>query len=89
VSGDIDRRFTRDGEVVTVRSDLSGAMACFDVVTQVICRVVPDIEARGSAKHTTLVIRVPAGLTAVERRALLNAAEHTGLRRLVLLEDAA
>ena len=75
------------GQIQAIRPLREGVIADFDVAEEMIRRFIAKaLERRGFARPL-IVICVPSGSTAVERRAIQEAAENSHARRVFLIEE--
>ena len=75
------------GQIQAIRPLREGVIADFDVAEEMIRRFIAKaLERRGFARPL-IVICVPSGSTAVERRAIQEAAENSHARKVFLIEE--
>src|SRR5512147_1558638 len=72
--------------VVTIRPLKDGVIADFEVTSVMIKSFLSKILKRRQMIRPKLVVAVPTGITAVEKRAVIEAAEQAGARRIHLVE---
>ncbi len=72
----------------TIRPMRSGVIADFQVAGELIKRLIREIHQRRLFTSPRVVVTVPSGATAVERRSVREAAEAAGARRVYLIEEA-
>ena len=75
------------GQIKAIRPLQDGVIADFDVAEEMIRRFVLKALGQTPLKHPTIVICVPSGSTAVERRAIQEAAEDAHARKVFLIEE--
>ena len=75
------------GHIEAIRPLRDGVIADFDVAEQMIKHFIRKVHNRRSFAHPQIVICVPSGSTAVERRAIQESAESAGARRVFLIEE--
>ena len=75
------------GHVRAIRPLRGGVIADFDVTQEMIKYVIRRVHNRRSFVMPQIVISVPSGATPVERRAIREAAETAGARRVFLIEE--
>ncbi|MCD6116203.1 rod shape-determining protein [bacterium] len=72
--------------IMTVRPMKDGVIADFDLAEMMIRRFIQKIRLKKFALHR-MVISIPSGITAVERRAVRDSGEKAGARAVYLLEE--
>lgn len=75
------------GNMVAIRPLRDGVIADFDVAEEMIKHFIRKVHNRRSFASPQMVICVPSGSTAVERRAIQDSAEAAGARRVELIEE--
>ncbi len=75
------------GNIVAIRPLRDGVIADFDVAEDMIKQFIRKVHNRRSFASPQMVICVPSGSTAVERRAIQESAESAGARRVELIEE--
>ena len=75
------------GNMVAIRPLRDGVIADFDVAEDMIKHFIRKVHNRRSFVSPQMVICVPSGSTAVERRAIQDSAEAAGARRVELIEE--
>ncbi len=75
------------GQIQAIRPLRDGVIADFDVAEEMIKRFIQKALGRSSFSRPMIVICVPSGSTAVERRAIQEAAENSGARKVFLIEE--
>jgi rod shape-determining protein MreB len=75
------------GNIEAVRPLRNGVIADFEVAHEMIRHFIRKVHRRRSFARPQIAICVPSGATAVERRAIQEAAESAGARRVFLIEE--
>ena len=75
------------GSIRAIRPMKDGVIADFDITEAMLGYFIRKIHRRGSLIKPRVVIAVPSGITAVEKRAVLNSAERAGARRVYLVDE--
>ncbi len=75
------------GSIEAIRPMRDGVIADFDVAEAMIKHFIQKVHNRGSFVHPMIVICVPSGATAVERRAIHDSAISAGARKAFLIEE--
>ncbi|MFM8387183.1 MAG: rod shape-determining protein [Planctomycetia bacterium] len=75
------------GNIVAVRPMRDGVIADFEITEAMLRYFFYKVHERTWAVHPRVVIAVPHGITAVERRAVINSAERAGARRVYLIPE--
>ncbi|MDY7009826.1 MAG: rod shape-determining protein [Planctomycetota bacterium] len=75
------------GSISAIRPMKDGVIADFDITEAMLGYFIRKIHRRGSLVKPRVVIAVPSGITAVEKRAVLNSAERAGARRVYLVDE--
>lgn len=75
------------GSIQAIRPLRDGVIADFDVAEEMIKYFIRKVHKRKSFAAPEVIICVPSGSTAVERRAIQESAEHAGARRVFLIEE--
>ncbi len=75
------------GDITAIRPMKDGVIADFDVAENMIEYFVKKVHNRNSFVSPQIVICIPRGATAVERRAIQESAEGAGARRVFLIEE--
>ena len=76
------------GGIQAIRPLREGVIADFDVAEEMIKYFIRKVHKRRSFVSPQVIICVPTGSTAVERRAIQEAAESAGARHVFLIEEA-
>ncbi|MDG6094326.1 rod shape-determining protein [Acetobacter sp. AN02] len=75
------------GNISVIRPLRNGVIADFDVAEEMIRHFIRRVHNRSLFASPQIVICVPSGATAVERRAIQESAESAGARRVYLIEE--
>ena len=75
------------GNIRAIRPLRDGVIADFDVAEEMIKHFITKVHNRRSFASPQMIICIPSGSTAVERRAIIEAAESAGARRVELIEE--
>ena len=75
------------GSIQAIRPLRDGVIADFEVAEDMIKHFIRKVHNRRSFASPQIVICVPSGSTAVERRAIRESAESAGARRVYLIEE--
>src|ERR1700742_3873958 len=75
------------GNIQAIRPLRDGVIADFEVAEAMIKHFISKVHNRRSFAHPQIVVCVPSGSTAVERRAIQENAESAGARRVWLIEE--
>lgn len=75
------------GNIVAIRPLRDGVIADFDVAEEMIKHFIREVHNRTIFTSPQIIICVPSGSTAVERRAIVESAESAGARRVELIEE--
>lgn len=75
------------GNIRAIRPLRDGVIADFDVAEEMIKHFIRKVHNRGRFASPQMIICIPSGSTAVERRAIVEAAESAGARRVELIEE--
>jgi rod shape-determining protein MreB len=75
------------GTITAVRPLMDGVIADFDITEAMLGYFIRKVHGRRSFVMPRVVIAVPSGITAVEKRAVLDSAERAGARRVYLVEE--
>ncbi len=88
VGNDAKRMLGRTpGNIIAIRPLRDGVIADFEVTEAMIKHFIRKVHNRRSFVSPEMVICVPSGSTAVERRAIQESAESAGARRVYLIEE--
>src|SRR5437016_1352141 len=75
------------GHMEAIRPMRDGVIADFEVAEEMIKHFIRKVHNRRSFASPQIIICVPSGSTAVERRAIQESAESAGARRVFLIEE--
>ena len=75
------------GSITAIRPMKDGVIADFDITEAMLSYFIRKVHRRRSLIRPRVVISVPSGITAVEKRAVLNSAERAGARKVYLVEE--
>ena len=75
------------GNIQAIRPMADGVIADFEVAEEMIKHFIRKVNGRFSLASPQMIICVPSGSTAVERRAIQESAEAAGARRVFLIEE--
>ena len=75
------------GQIQAIRPLRDGVIADFNVSEEMIKRFIYKAVGRNTLTRPMIVICVPSGATAVERRAIQDAAENARARKVLLIEE--
>ena len=75
------------GNIQAIRPLRDGVIADFEVAEEMIKHFIRKVQNRHTFARPQVIIAVPSGSTAVERRAIQESAESAGARRVFLIEE--
>jgi len=75
------------GSIAAIRPLKDGVIADFDITEAMLGYFIRKVHGNRGLVHPRVVIAVPSGITAVEKRAVYNSAERAGARRVYLIEE--
>ena len=75
------------GNIEAIRPLRDGVIADFEIAEEMIKHFIRKVHNRRSFASTQIIVCVPSGSTAVERRAIQESAESAGARRVFLIEE--
>ena len=75
------------GTITAVRPLKDGVISDFEITEAMLSYFIRKVSGRGRIIGPRVVIAVPSGITAVEKRAVLESAERAGARRVYLVEE--
>ncbi len=75
------------GSISAIRPMKDGVIADFDITEEMLGYFIRKAHRRRRFIKPRVVISIPSGITAVEKRAVLNSAERAGARRVYLVEE--
>src|SRR6184192_3535019 len=75
------------GSISAIRPLKDGVISDFEVTEAMLRYFIRRAQGRTHFIHPRVVIAIPSGITAVEKRAVLESAERAGARRVFLVEE--
>ncbi len=75
------------GNIHAIRPLRDGVIADFEVAEEMIKHFIRKVHNRRGFASPTIIVCVPSGSTAVERRAIQESAESAGARKVLLIEE--
>ncbi len=75
------------GNIVAIRPLKDGVIADFDITEAMLRYFIRKVHKRTWGLKPRVVIAIPSGITAVEKRAVTNSAERAGAREVYLIEE--
>ena len=75
------------GSIVAIRPLKDGVISDFEVTEAMLAYFIRRVHGRKHFIGPRVVIAIPSGITAVEKRAVIDSAERAGARRVFLLEE--
>ncbi|WP_373089656.1 rod shape-determining protein [Sneathiella sp.] len=75
------------GNIEAIRPLRDGVIADFEIAEEMIRHFIHKVHNRRSFARPLIIICVPSGSTAVERKAIKEAAENAGARQAILIEE--
>jgi len=75
------------GSIAAIRPLKDGVIADFDITEAMLGYFIRKVHGRSRFVKPRVVIAVPSGITAVEKRAVYNSAERAGARRVYLVQE--
>jgi len=75
------------GSISAIRPLKDGVIADFDITEAMLGYFIRKVHGRNRLVKPRVVVAVPSGITAVEKRAVYNSAERAGARRVYLVEE--
>ncbi len=75
------------GSISAIRPLKDGVIAYFDITEAMLGYFIRKVHGRNRLVKPRVVVAVPSGITAVEKRAVYNSAERAGARRVYLVEE--
>jgi rod shape-determining protein MreB len=75
------------GSITAIRPLKDGVISDFEITEAMLAYFIRKVQGRHSLLGPRVVIAVPSGITAVEKRAVLDSAERAGARRVFLVEE--
>jgi rod shape-determining protein MreB len=75
------------GSISAIRPLKDGVISDFEITEAMLSYFIRKVNGRSRVLGPRVVIAVPSGITAVEKRAVLDSAERAGARRVYLVEE--
>ncbi|GAG65240.1 unnamed protein product, partial [marine sediment metagenome] len=75
------------GSISAIRPLKGGVISNFEITEVMLGYFIRKVHGRGGFVRPRLVIAVPSGITAVERRAVIESAERAGARKVYLVDE--
>ncbi|MFA6175260.1 MAG: rod shape-determining protein, partial [Phycisphaerae bacterium] len=76
------------GSITAIRPLKDGVISDFEITEAMLSYFIRKVHGRGGWRiRPRVVIAVPSGITAVERRAVIDSAERAGARRVYLVDE--
>jgi len=75
------------GSISAIRPLKDGVIADFDITEAMLGYFIRKVHNRAGFVKPRVVVSIPSGITAVEKRAVLNSAERAGARKVYLLQE--
>jgi rod shape-determining protein MreB len=75
------------GSIAAIRPLKDGVIADFDITEAMLGYFIRKVHGRRNFFRPRVVIAIPSGITAVEKRAVYNSAERAGARRVYLVDE--
>ena len=75
------------GSIQAIRPMRDGVIADFDITEAMLTYFIRRVHGRRSWVSPRVVIAIPSGITAVEKRAVLSSASRAGARKVYLIEE--
>ncbi|HQL53901.1 MAG TPA: rod shape-determining protein, partial [Phycisphaerae bacterium] len=75
------------GSITAIRPLKDGVIADFEITQAMLGYFIRKVHGNRVLAHPRVVVSVPSGITAVEKRAVLNSAERAGARRVYLIDE--
>jgi rod shape-determining protein MreB len=75
------------GSITAVRPLKDGVISDFEITEAMLGYFIRKVHGRGGLVRPRVVISVPSGITAVERRAVIDSAERAGARKVYLVDE--
>jgi rod shape-determining protein MreB len=75
------------GSISAIRPLKNGVIADFDITEAMLAYFIRKVHGRHNFFRPRVVIAVPSGITAVEKRAVYNSAERAGARKVYLVDE--
>src|SRR5437899_11610090 len=75
------------GSITAIRPLKDGVISDFEITEAMLSYFIRRVHGRKHFIGPRVVIAIPSGITAVEKRAVLDSAERAGARRVFLVEE--
>jgi rod shape-determining protein MreB len=75
------------GSISAIRPLKDGVISDFEITEKMLSYFIRKVHGRGNLVRPRVVIAVPSGITAVERRAVIDSAERAGARKVFLIDE--
>ncbi len=75
------------GSISAIRPMKDGVISDFEITEAMLSYFIHKVNGKGPFMRPRVVIAVPSGITAVEKRAVIDSAERAGARRVYLVEE--
>jgi rod shape-determining protein MreB len=75
------------GNIVAIRPMKNGVIADFEITQAMLSYFIKKVQKRTYFYKPRVVIAIPSGITAVEKRAVIDSAKLAGARRVYLIEE--
>ena len=75
------------GSITAIRPMKDGVISDFEITEAMLSYFIRKVHGRGGLVRPRVVIAVPSGITAVERRAVIDSAERAGARKVYLVDE--
>ncbi|MFN0135228.1 MAG: rod shape-determining protein [Phycisphaerae bacterium] len=75
------------GSITAIRPLKDGVIADFDITEAMLKYFIQKVHGNRGLASPRVVISIPSGITAVEKRAVYNSAERAGARRVYLIDE--
>jgi rod shape-determining protein MreB len=75
------------GSITAIRPLKDGVISDFEITEAMLNYFIRKVHGRGGLVRPRVVIAVPSGITAVERRAVIDSAERAGARKVFLVDE--
>src|SRR3989338_812303 len=75
------------GSIVAIRPMKDGVISDFEVTEAMLEYFIRKVQPSKFLFRQTIVIAIPSGITEVEKRAVIDSAEHAGARHVILIEE--
>jgi len=75
------------GSITAVRPLKDGVISDFEITEAMLSYFIKKVNGRSRIFGPRVVIAIPSGITAVEKRAVLDSAERAGARKVYLVEE--